>query len=120
MMAIDIPPRMPPNAPVTTRATTRSGNWRSQAAEERAEEEAGVQNHERGPPREPIDDGRSDEPGRAGGEGVRRNDQAKFCGADVQRTHQLRAERHHDHEVDDRGELHGGQDEQNQPLAAGG
>ena len=85
-------------------------------AQQGAQQKAGVQDHERGPPGEAIDHAGGQNSGHAGGEGVAGDDQAKLGRLDLQGPHQLRPQRHHDHEIDDRDELHRGQNHQHDPL----
>ena len=118
MIAIDIPPNRPPKAPVANPSGNERVVVRRKAAEQRAHEKAGIKNDKHRPPRKAVDDRRSDQSRGAGRKRIRGDDQAELCGADFKLPHQLRPERQDDHEVDDRRELHRGQYEQNQLLAA--
>ena len=55
---------------------------------------------------EAVDPERGDEAARRRREGVRRDEEAEVPRIDLEQPHELRRERHHDHEVEDVRELH--------------
>jgi len=73
-------------------------------------------NVERRAKRSTIDDRRRSQPRNACRERVGRNDQTEFCRSNQQRSHQLRPQRHHDHEVNDRRKLDRSQNHQNESF----
>ncbi len=92
---------------------------RRKAARKRPQREARDQRQQRRLAIESVDHQRGQEPGHAGAERVRRHDPAELVGRDVQRPLQQRAERHHDHEIHDVGQLDRRQDDEQGPLPGG-
>jgi hypothetical protein len=70
-------------------------------------------------PLEAIDEHRREYPGECGAKGIGGHQQTEFVGAHAQFPHQDRAQRHHDHEVENMDELDAGQRHQQHALACG-
>ena len=89
---------------------------RRDSTQQGADEKSRKQNHESGPSRKTIHDRRSDQSRNSGRKCIRRDDESEFRRTDTKCPHQLRPERHDNHKIDDRRELHRRQNKQNQPL----
>ena len=79
---------------------------RGQGAGERREAESGVGDEQRALAVEAVHEKASDKSGDGGREPVRGDEVGELGGSDVEHSHELRTERHHDHEIDDVRELH--------------
>ena len=82
-------------------------------------DESRVHREQRALAPEPVDPERGDESADCGGEGVRGDEQAEVPRVDVEQPHELRRERHQDHEVEDVRELDAREGEQKHDLACG-
>ena len=111
------PPSTPPNAPATIRASEQQRIVGRDPAERGRDDEPGVEPEQRAPPVEAVDPERGDEAARRRGERVRRHQEAELLRTDREEPHELRPERHHDHEVDDVRELDGGERQQQRQFA---
>ncbi len=63
-----------------------------------------------------IDEHRAEQAHGKGCTCIDRNNQAKLPGRNLEDAHELRAQRHDDHEIQDVGKLHHGQDDQQQAF----
>ncbi len=84
-----------------------------------ARDEAGVEEQQQLLAIEAVGEAGGEEARDARGEGVGRHDGAELRGRDVERGHDQRAERRHQHEVDDHGELQEGEHRDDALLVAG-
>ena len=91
-----------------------------EAAQRGRHDESGVEGEQHPLVVEAIDPEGGDEPARRRGERIGRNEKAELARPDGEDPHQLRTERHDDHEVDDVRELHGGEREQHRQFARQG
>lgn len=100
------------------RGGEREVTW-SESAGEGGEAEAGVEKKDGMASIEAIEKRSRDETRDAGADRIGGNDGAELSGADTEDAHVLRAERHHDEEVEHGGELHDGEDSNERGFAEG-
>lgn len=87
-----------------------------EAAQERAEDEAAVEEEQEALPFKAVRHARREEPRGRRAEGVRRHGERELPRRDVQGRHELGAERRHDREVQDDGELEEREQRQHEAL----
>ena len=107
MMDMIIAMERPPKVPLSARAINKRGGVRGKTAGQRAENKSAVSKQQQFSAIETVDERRSQQAENAGADGVSRDERAECSGPDVQIAHELRPERHKDHEIHDVRELHG-------------
>ena len=119
-IAVTIELASPPKAPAASRASEQQVVARGEAAGERGQSEAGVEDEQGALAVELVEKEAAGKSAHGGGDAVARDQLGKLRRADPERRHELRAQRHHDHEIKDVRELHRPEHEERGALAARG
>ena len=116
-MEYTVAPTTPPKAPATTRAASSRRKVGASAHSSVASAKPCIQSQQDVPAVEPVNMQCTQQPGDRGADAVGGHQQGELRWRDGQQAHQLRTQRHQDHEVQDVGDLDRREREQQRPLA---